>query len=85
MLTRRRGAVFHMQPQQERPPMTDDTKNGPRDDTEMTDDQLESVAGGAAYAKYEGIDGEVKDSGHDGWIDVLSVDWGTHKPGGGTR
>ena len=37
----------------------------------------------AAFAKYEGIDGESKDSNHDKWIDVLSVDWGVHKPGGG--
>lgn len=65
--------------------MTQDTKNGPQDHSEMTDDQLDGVAGGAAYAKYDGIDGEAKDSHHDGWIDVLSVDWGTHKPGGGSR
>lgn len=37
----------------------------------------------AAFAKYDGIDGESKDSNHDKWIDVLSVDWGAHKPGGG--
>ena len=23
------------------------------------------------------------DSNHDKWIDVLSIDWGSHKPGGG--
>ena len=37
----------------------------------------------AAFAKYDGIDGESKDSRHEKWIDVLSVDWGAHKPGGG--
>jgi len=37
----------------------------------------------AVFAKYEGVDGESKDSNHDKWIDVLSVDWGVHKPGGG--
>jgi type VI secretion system secreted protein Hcp len=37
----------------------------------------------AAFAKYEGVDGESKDTNHDKWIDVLSVDWGIHKPGGG--
>ncbi len=36
-----------------------------------------------AYAKYMGIDGESKDANHDKWIDVLSIDWGAHKPGGG--
>ncbi len=38
---------------------------------------------GAAFAKYDGIDGESKDADHDKWIDVLSIDWGVHKPGGG--
>lgn len=37
----------------------------------------------AAFAKYDGIDGEAIDANHDKWIDVLSVDWGAHKPGGG--
>ena len=37
----------------------------------------------AAFAKYDGIDGEAIDVNHDKWIDVLSIDWGAHKPGGG--
>lgn len=37
----------------------------------------------AVFAKFDGIDGESKDSKHDKWIDVLSLDWGAHKPGGG--
>ena len=37
----------------------------------------------AAYAKYDGIDGESKDTNHDKWIDVLSIDWGVNRPGGG--
>ena len=37
----------------------------------------------AAFAKYEGIDGESDDANHGKWIDVLSIDWGAHKPGGG--
>jgi type VI secretion system secreted protein Hcp len=28
------------------------------------------------FIKFDGIDGEAKDSNHDKWIDVLSVDWG---------
>jgi type VI secretion system secreted protein Hcp len=36
------------------------------------------------FAKFDGVDGESKDSKHDKWIDVLSMDWGIHKPGGGT-
>lgn len=38
----------------------------------------------AAFAKYEGVDGESMDANHDKWIDVLSLDWGAHKPGGGS-
>lgn len=34
---------------------------------------------GAAFAKYDGVDGESKDDKHDKWIDVLSIDWGVHK------
>ena len=37
----------------------------------------------AVFAKYDGIDGEAIDANHDKWIDVLSMDWGAHKPGGG--
>ena len=37
----------------------------------------------AVFAKYDGVDGESKDAKHDKWIDVLSLDWGSHKPGGG--
>ncbi len=37
----------------------------------------------ACFAKYDGIDGESTDDNHDKWIDVLSIDWGAHKPGGG--
>lgn len=37
----------------------------------------------AVYAKYDGFDGESKDQNHDKWSDVLMIDWGMHKPGGG--
>ena len=37
----------------------------------------------AAFAKYDGVDGESDDANHGKWIDVLSIDWGAHKPGGG--
>ncbi len=35
------------------------------------------------FMKYDGVDGESKDANHDKWIDVLSIDWGANKPGGG--
>lgn len=37
----------------------------------------------AVFAKYDGIDGEATDANHDRWIDVLSAEWGAHKPSGG--
>ena len=37
----------------------------------------------AVFAKYDGVDGESQDSKHEKWIDIQSVDWGVHKPGGG--
>lgn len=37
----------------------------------------------AIFAKYDGVDGESADANHDKWIDVLSIDWGSSKPGGG--
>jgi type VI protein secretion system component Hcp len=42
-----------------------------------------SIANAAVFAKYDGVDGESKDANHDKWIDVLSIDWGSNKPGGG--
>ena len=45
---------------------------------------LPNNADAAAYIKFDGIDGESKDDKHDKWIDVLSIDWGIHKPGSGT-
>ncbi len=38
----------------------------------------------AVFAKYDGIDGESKDANHGNWIDVLSIDWGIHRPDGGS-
>jgi type VI secretion system Hcp family effector len=38
----------------------------------------------AVFAKYDGVDGESADANHDKWIDVLSIDWGSNKPGGGS-
>jgi type VI secretion system secreted protein Hcp len=39
-----------------------------------------SFASAAIYVKYDGVDGESKDSNHEKWIDVLSIDWGTKGP-----
>lgn len=34
----------------------------------------------AMYFKPEGVEGESKDSAHEGWIDVLSFSWGANQP-----
>ena len=36
-------------------------------------------ASAAVFVKYDGIDGEATDANHDKWIDVLSLNWGSHK------
>ena len=43
--------------------------------TELTEAELERVTGGAAFVKFDGVDGEATDANHDKWIDVLSVRW----------
>ena len=51
---------------------------------ELDESDLEAVAAGALRSTTTlAIGGESKDAGHDKWIDVLSIDWGAHKPGGG--
>lgn len=37
----------------------------------------------AVFIKFDGIDGESQDDKHKQWIDVLSLDWSVHRPGGG--
>ena len=50
------------------------------DSEELRDEELENVHGGWGFMKLGGIEGESTDEGHDKWIDVLSVDFGSHKP-----
>lgn len=33
----------------------------------------------AIFAKYEGVDGESQAAGHQGWIEIHSLDWGAHR------
>jgi hypothetical protein len=40
---------------------------------ELSDDELDAVAGGAAFAKYDGIDGEARDKDHKNWITLDSI------------
>ncbi len=39
-----------------------------------------SAPASAGFIKFDGIDGESKDSNHDKWIDVLSISYGIHRP-----
>jgi type VI secretion system secreted protein Hcp len=41
------------------------------------------VAAVDMYIKFPGVDGESVDAHPDKWIDVLSIDWGAHKPAPG--
>lgn len=34
----------------------------------------------AAYIKFDGIDGEAKSDGHEGWIEIMSFNQGIHQP-----
>ena len=38
----------------------------------LTEQQMKYVAGGAAYMKYEDIDGESKDANHGTWLGITS-------------
>lgn len=52
--------------------------------TQSQSDEVSRTPSGENYfAKYDGIDGESQDANHDKWIDVLAIDWGSNKPGGG--
>lgn len=44
---------------------------------------LLTAAQGAAYIKFDGVDGEAKDKDHRGWSDLLSFSQAMHQPGGG--
>ena len=63
--------------------MGDDQHTEPTDETtedENTEDEVE-VEGFATYIRFDGIDGESKDSSHGGWSDLLSFSQPIHQPG----
>lgn len=39
----------------------------------VSEQEMAAVKGGPAYLKLDGVDGEVRDKGHDKWSDLLSV------------
>lgn len=51
----------------------------PVDEEETTEPLIHS----SAYIKFEGIDGESQNEGHEGWSEIVSFSQGIHQPGGG--
>ena len=43
----------------------------------------EPLAHSSAYVKFEGIDGESQNEGHEGWSEIVSFSQGIHKPDSG--
>ncbi|MBW2092594.1 MAG: type VI secretion system tube protein Hcp [Deltaproteobacteria bacterium] len=41
-------------------------------DQKISKEELKRIRGGAAYIKFDGVDGESQDKDHKDWIDVLS-------------
>ena len=52
-----------------------------QDDSE---EAAEPLAHSSAYIKFEGIDGESQNEGHEGWSEIVSFSQGIHKPDSGT-
>ena len=47
------------------------TEATPKDSkTELTEEELKKVSGGAIYMDYGGVKGEVTTSGHKDWIEI---------------
>jgi predicted ribosomally synthesized peptide with nif11-like leader len=44
-----------------------------RANLELSDQQLDTVAGGVEYLKYGGIRGEAEDDKHKDWIELMSI------------
>ena len=51
-----------------------------QDDSE---EAAEPLAHSSAYIKFEGIDGESQNEGHEGWSEIVSFSQGIHKPDSG--
>ncbi|MFC2009847.1 Hcp family type VI secretion system effector [Chloroflexota bacterium] len=45
---------------------------------------VEPLIHSSAYVKFEGIDGELKSTGHSGWSEIVSFSQPIHKPGAST-
>ena len=65
-------------PKREPAPAAKPAAKRAQDGEELSDDELESVAGGATdiFAKIGDIKGESSDLGHEGHIEINSFSWG---------
>jgi len=61
-------------------PTPSPTPETPPVDEEETE---ESPAHSSAYIKFDGIDGESQNEGHEGWSEIVSFSQGIYQPGGG--
>ena len=55
----------------------------PPTDQAEPEEAPEPTAHSSAYVKYEGIDGESKYQGHEGWSEIVSFSQGIHRPDSG--
>ena len=60
------------------------TSNDTSASSTTEDDETEPVKHSSAYIKYEGIDGESKSTGHEGWSEIVSFSQPMYKPGTST-
>ena len=70
-------------PEPEQPPEPEDSTE-PTDSQEDYEEASEPVMHSSAYVKFEGIDGESQNVGHENWSEIVSFSQAISKPNGGS-
>ena len=71
-------------PQGTEEPTTPATEpESPPTDQAEPEEAAEPIAHSSAYVKFEGIDGESQNQGHEGWSEIVSFSQGIHRPDSG--
>ena len=72
--------------QQQSTPTSPTPTPSPTPETTPVDEEetVEPPAHSSAYIKFEGIDGESQNEGHEGWSEIVSFSQGISQPGGAT-
>jgi len=71
-------------PEQETAPSsTEDSTTAPESTTDTESESTETLVHSSAYIKFDGVDGESKSKGHEGWSEIISFSQPISKPGGG--